>query len=185
MIPESDIRAHDYGFESTALSTEELRFRAAAVRCVFTDNDGTLTDGRVHYSERGEEMKVYSLRDGHGFERLRDDGLKVVIVTREPSPLVVARATKLKATLHSGVRDKLAKMPELLGGAEVASHQAAYFGDDVNDLGIMKELGKTGLVGCPADAELPIRRIAHFVSNRDGGHGAFRDFAEWVLSYRT
>ena len=178
-------REHDYGTESDALVRDEIARRAAAIRCVFTDNDGTLTDGRVHYSERGEELKVYSLRDGHGFERLRDAGLRVVIVTREPSPLVVARAKKLQAHLHSGVRDKLAAMPELLAAASVESHEAAYFCDDVNDLAIMRALGETGLTGCPADAELPIRRTAHFVSSRQGGHGAFRDFAEWILSHRA
>ena len=71
--------------------------KAKKVKLLLTDCDGVLTDGGVYYSNNGEEMKRFSLRDGMGTERLRklvkvDTG----IVTGESSIITRRRATKLE-----------------------------------------------------------------------------------------
>ena len=38
-----------------------------------------------------------------------------------------------------------------------------------------------GLVGCPADAVKKVVDIADFVSTKNGGDGAVRDFIEWIV----
>ena len=120
------------------LTDAEAMVRAARIKLVATDVDGVLTDAGVYYSDAGEAMKRFSLRDGMGVERLRDDGIETAFITRENSPIVARRAEKLKIRLcYLGVRDKAAVLPTLLAEAGVSAGEVAYIGDDVNDSGIM------------------------------------------------
>ena len=51
-------------------------------------------------------------------------------------------------------------------------------GDDLLDIPILK---RAGLSGAPADAAAEVRAVANWVSGRDGGRGAVREFIELVL----
>lgn len=167
------------------LFERELRFRAANVRLVVTDVDGVLTDGGVYYSDRGEAFKRFSVRDGMGVERLRADGVETAFMTREASAIVARRAEKLGLRfIYLGVSDKRAALPRLLEEAGVRLGQVAYIGDDVNDAEIMNAVARLGLVGAPRDAALSIAQGAHRWCSASGGHGAFREFAEWLLELR-
>jgi 3-deoxy-D-manno-octulosonate 8-phosphate phosphatase (KDO 8-P phosphatase) len=167
------------------LTDAELAVRAVRIKLVATDVDGVLTDAGVYYSDSGEVMKRFSLRDGMGVERLRDDGIETAFITRENSTLVVRRAEKLKIRLcYLGVRDKAAALPTLLAEAGASAGEVAYIGDDVNDSAIMAAIAPTGLVAAPADAFAPVLRNVHYRCAQPGGHGAFRDFAEWILGFR-
>jgi 3-deoxy-D-manno-octulosonate 8-phosphate phosphatase (KDO 8-P phosphatase) len=163
------------------LSVDEVRARALRVRLVLSDNDGVLTDGGVYYSESGESLKRYSIRDGMGVVRLRAAGIETAIITRERKGLIAARAEKLGARLYDGVHEKLAHLPLVLSQYGLSVQQVAYIGDDVNDLGIMERIGDEGLTGAPLDAMPEVARMAHYHCSATGGHGAFRDFAEWIL----
>jgi 3-deoxy-D-manno-octulosonate 8-phosphate phosphatase (KDO 8-P phosphatase) len=162
------------------LDAAEAGRRARRVRLLLTDCDGVLTDATVYYSERGEELKRFSLRDGMGCERLREVGVTTAIVTREDSPIVARRAHKLAVRLWGGVRDKRAALPAILAEYGVTPDQVAYIGDDVNDLGVMEALANEGLICAPADAEASVLERVHLRSTRCGGAGAFRQIAEWI-----
>jgi 3-deoxy-D-manno-octulosonate 8-phosphate phosphatase (KDO 8-P phosphatase) len=167
------------------LLERDLLMRAARIKLVATDVDGVLTDGSVYYSDRGEALKRFSVRDGMGVERLRDDGIETAFVTRETSEIVARRAEKLKLRhCYLGVTDKLAALPRLLAETGLGEGQLAYIGDDVNDSGIMARLAPTGIVAAPLDAMATVLRAAHYRCALPGGHGAFRDFAEWILALR-
>jgi len=164
---------------------EDLVARALRVRVVLTDCDGVLTDGTVYVSEHGEALKRFSLRDGMGVERLREAGIETAIVTRERSPIVARRAEKLRLPwLFEGVVDKRAELPRILGACGRTAGEVACIGDDVNDLGILEEVGREGLTGAPADAAEPVAGAVHHVGRHRGGEGAFREFAEWILRLR-
>jgi len=167
------------------LLERELRKRAARLRLVLSDVDGTLTDGGVFYSERGEAMKRFSMRDGMGVERLRNDGIETALLTREASPIVARRAEKLRIRrLYEGVVDKESALDAILVETGYDRSQVAYIGDDVNDLGIMSLVAGQGLIAAPLDAVSPVLRVVHYRCARGGGAGAFRDFAEWILELR-
>jgi len=168
------------------VSARELELRAARVRLVVTDVDGVLTDGGVYYSERGEAWKRFSVRDGMGVERLRLAGVETAFLTREASPIVARRAEKLQLRLcYLGVADKLAALPQILADAHLDVAHLAFIGDDVNDAALMAAVAERGLAGAPADAVPSIADIAHYRCERPGGHGAFREFAEWILGLRA
>lgn len=171
---------------SLSLSKQELRRRANALKLVLTDNDGVLTDTGVYYSSKGEELKRFSMRDGMGVERLRNNGIETAIITGELSGSVKKRAEKLKMPyLYLGIKDKRAKLNEILEETGLQTSQIAYIGDDVNDLEILAEIRKAGLTACPSDAMPIIQKVVHYKAKARGGNGAFRDFAEWILLHRS
>lgn len=157
-----------------------LSERASRILLLLTDCDGVLTDAGVYYSDNGETLKRFSMRDGMGVERLRMLAeVETGIVTGERSPIVAQRAAKLNITeLHAGAKNKLQVLQEILRRRNLSAEQVAYIGDDLNDEAVMRAVG---LCACPADAMEGILSIADYVCRHSGGHGAFREFAEFII----
>jgi len=170
-----------------SLPETELRRRAARVRLVLSDCDGVLTDGGVYYSDQGEEMKRFSIRDGMGVERLGNAGIASGIMSGERSPSILRRAEKLKLGDHVllGIKDKRREIGRLLERTGLALDEVAYIGDDLNDLETLLLVGAVGLTAAPADALPAVLNAVHHRAAAKGGHGAFRDFAEWILALRA
>jgi len=169
-----------------ALSAGELARRAARLRLVLTDSDGVLTDTGVYYSERGEELKRFSIRDGMGVERLRNAGIETGIVTGERSPSVLRRAEKLGLRhVLLGVKDKLGAVRALCQEHGYTLEEIGFIGDDVNDLELLDVVTAQGLTAAPADGLPSVLEVVIHVCSAPGGHGAFRDFAEWILGHRA
>lgn len=168
------------------LSPEELQSRAMRIKLVLSDNDGVFTDNGVYYSENGESFKRFSIRDGMGVERLRAAGIETGIMTGETSPSVRKRAEKLKIRwLYLGVGDKLSRLADVLSDTGLTTSEIAYIGDDVNDIDIMKAVGMDGLVACPGDGLHFVEPYVHYRCKAFGGNGAFREYAELLLSFRN
>lgn len=168
------------------LTPQELKSRASRIKLVLSDNDGVFTDNGVYYSERGEEFKRFSIRDGMGVERLREHGVETSIMTGEMSPSLVKRAEKLHIKhLYLGVKNKQLRLQDVLRetGADVS--EIAYIGDDVNDLGIMNAIAPSGLVACPGDGMYLVEPSVHYRCTALGGRGAFREYAELIISLRS
>jgi 3-deoxy-D-manno-octulosonate 8-phosphate phosphatase (KDO 8-P phosphatase) len=171
--------------EMAELDAEELADRAAHIKLILTDVDGVLTDTGVYYGPEGEAFKRFSIRDGMGMEILRDAGIDTAFITRENSAVVKARSEKLQLKHYfPGVFDKKEFLHRVLMQTGLKLENLAYIGDDVNDLGIIEEIGKEGLTASPGDAITSIMNIVHYVANARGGNGAFRDFADWILELR-
>jgi 3-deoxy-D-manno-octulosonate 8-phosphate phosphatase (KDO 8-P phosphatase) len=155
--------------------------KASRIRLLLTDCDGVLTDGSVYYSERGEALKCFNIRDGMGVERLRKlANIETGIITGELSESVQRRAEKLKITcLELGCKNKILALDRVASSRDLSPESIAYIGDDVNDLGIM---GLVGLTAAPADAMPEVKKAVDVVCHFNGGRGAFREFAEFILS---
>jgi 3-deoxy-D-manno-octulosonate 8-phosphate phosphatase (KDO 8-P phosphatase) len=165
---------------------DELARRARRVKLVLTDCDGVLTDTGVYYSERGEELKRFSIRDGMGVELLRKQGIVTGIVTGENSGSLARRAEKLQIQhLYLGIKDKLALLDTIARDTGIQPEHMAYIGDDVNDLAIINAIAERGLTCAPADALPSIAKVVHYRCQAKGGYGAFRDFADWLIELRA
>lgn len=165
------------------VSEADLRARARGLKLVLTDVDGVLTDGGVYVSDGGEAMKRFSIRDGMGVARLREVGLDVGIITGENSAPVARRAEKLHIEeLHLGIADKSATLDAILERRGLRPEEVAHIGDDVNDLPLLE---RVGLSAAPGDALPMVAERVHLVTRAVGGHGAFREFAEWIIAART
>ena len=90
------------------MNKQEVVTRAARIRLVAMDVDGVLTDGGVFYSEEGEALKRFHMRDGMGIVKLHEAGLLTAIVTTESTAFSTRRAEKLHiAEVHTGITQKL------------------------------------------------------------------------------
>ena len=169
----------------TQISKSEQKRRAEKIRLLLTDCDGVLTNSGAYYSDYGEVMKRFSIRDGMGVARLRNAGIETGIISGEASKALQQRADKLQIThLYLGVTDKLQQVLALANHHSIPLDAIAYIGDDVNDADIMSELYKISLTAVLGDSMPTINRFAHYKCVADGGHGAFREFADWVIELR-
>ncbi len=154
------------------------------IKYLVLDVDGTLTDGHIYMGQEGEVMKAFSCKDGYGIAHIAEpNGIEPVIITGRVSHIVENRARELKITeIHQGVADKFPKLMEILDKNGDDLSVCAYCGDDMNDYDCMKRIKEAGgLIGCPADACDEVIELAHFVSKKDGGRGAVREFIEWLV----
>ena len=149
------------------------------LRLMGFDIDGVMTDGRLWYSPRGDEMKAFFVRDGLGLKMLEQSGVRVAIITGRDSPIVAERARDLGIGLvRQGVRDKRAVMAEMLTGLSLSPEEAGYMGDDVVDLAVMEACGFAASV---PDGHPLARQRAHYVTQAPAGGGAVREVCELIL----
>jgi len=153
------------------------------IKMFVMDVDGTLTDGKIYIGENGEVMKAFSVKDGYAIhEMLPEHGIMPVIITGRQSKIVENRAKELGVELlFQGVKDKLTLLRKIVAENAITLDEAAYIGDDINDLDCIKACGFSG---CPADAVSEVKKSVDYVSVVFGGAGAVRDFAEHILSKR-
>ena len=152
------------------------------IRFFVMDVDGTLTDGKIYMSDYGELFKAFDIKDGCGIhDILPKYGIIPVIITARKSKILTNRCKELNITrIYQSCSDKLSKLREVTDG-ELST--VAYIGDDILDLQCIEPVKEAGgIVGCPADAVEAVRNIADFVSSRNGGNGAVRDFIEWLTN---
>ncbi len=158
---------------------QDVYNRARNIRVAIFDVDGVLTDGALYYTDTGEEMKAFSVHDGHGMRMLREGGVALAIISSRSSRSLEARARNLGIELlFQGAADKLAAFSELLGRCDIGAEACACVGDDLVDLPVMK---RCGLAVAVPDAPALVRRRAQYVTRARGGHGAAREFCEIIL----
>jgi 3-deoxy-D-manno-octulosonate 8-phosphate phosphatase (KDO 8-P phosphatase) len=153
--------------------------RAGRVRLMLFDVDGVLTDGRLWYGPSGEELKAFSVLDGHGLKLLRESGIAVGILSGRTSAAVATRAAELGiAQVRQGVDDKRAAFEDLLARSALGAEAAGYMGDDVVDLPVLR---RCGFACAPREAQELVRTHAHYVAAAPAGAGAAREVCEFVL----
>jgi 3-deoxy-D-manno-octulosonate 8-phosphate phosphatase (KDO 8-P phosphatase) len=157
-----------------------LASRAKLIRLVAFDVDGVMTDGGLYFSDSGEEFKRFNSLDGHGLKMLRASGVEIAIITGRTSRCVEARARNLGIEhVYQGVERKLDAMVELLNKLKLSRDAAAYMGDDVVDLSVMRHVGLS--ISVPESPQL-VREHSNYVTQRGGGHGAVREACEMIMS---
>jgi 3-deoxy-D-manno-octulosonate 8-phosphate phosphatase (KDO 8-P phosphatase) len=147
------------------------------VRFAVFDFDGVFTDNRVWVNEQGDEALAFSRSDGLGLRRLEEVGVHPLIVSMEQSPIVGARAKKLRVDCVQGVGDKLAVLRERTSELGVELEDTAYVGNDINDAECLRVVGVPVV---PADAWPEVKPLARWVLSRVGGAGCVREFCDAV-----
>ena len=155
----------------------------ARIELLVLDVDGVLTDGRLFFTARGEALKVFHVRDGHGIKLLMAAGVAVAAISGRRSAAVAARMRELGvARLVQGCSDKVAALQRLTRRLGIDPLNCACICDDTPDLPLMSAVGVAGAV---ADAHPLVRSAAHWISQADGGKGAVREFCDAVLRARA
>jgi 3-deoxy-D-manno-octulosonate 8-phosphate phosphatase (KDO 8-P phosphatase) len=154
--------------------------RAARIKLVAFDIDGVMTDGGLHYTDDGHELKTFNVQDGLGVVLLRRAGLEVAIITGRTSNVVSCRARDLGVEhVFHGVGDKGSVSADLLQKLGLQWDELAFMGDDLIDLPAMS---RCGLAIAPANARPIVKERAHMVTEAGGGKGAVREAIEFILA---
>lgn len=149
------------------------------IKLVITDVDGVLTDGGLYYTREGLVMKKFNVKDGIAARRLKEFGYECGIISTDGPDLIEVRNKRMKMNfVITGTWNKLEKLEELCNERNITLENVAYLGDDVNDLFIINAVGFSA---CPNDAVDPILKSVDYICKRNGGDGAFREFAELII----
>ena len=161
------------------LAAHELQARASRIKLLLLDVDGVLTDGRLYFSNQGDEFKTFSTLDGHGIKMLQKSGVKVGIITGRTSNLVAKRASDIGIQiLIQGREDKWDALQEILLEHPVALDEIAFMGDDWPDLTVMC---RVGLALTPANGHSSVVERSHWQSQARGGEGAVREACDMLM----
>lgn len=150
------------------------------IELLVIDIDGTMTDGKIIYSNSGEELKNFHVRDGFGLVYwTKKLNKKAAIITGRSSRIVENRAKELGFSHYKqGVHNKLEVLDEILEELNLTYSNVAVIGDDINDIAMMK---KARLSFCPSDASHYVKDTAKFICKCEGGNGAVREMIEYIL----
>ena len=158
----------------------EIVERAKKIKLLLMDCDGVLTDGRLYYTESGEQIKVFNVRDGQGIVSWHKAGFQSGIISgRDAQKILEARANELgmqyiKASSYDKAKDFL----DILQDAKITSDEVAYIGDDIGDICLLE---KVGLPIAVADAVLEVLPYTIYKTEAKGGFGAIREVTELLL----
>lgn len=182
------------------------KLRARKIKLLLFDVDGVLTDGKLFifpapagaqqsvmeqsakhggqggfglHSQNLVEAKGFHAHDGTAISLARLAGIKTGLITKRISETVALRARDLKLEhVHQGIQDKLSVFCGILKQENLPASAAAFVGDDVIDLPVMRNCGFAVAV---ANARQEVKAEAHYVTSHGGGDGALRDVVEYIL----
>ena len=150
-----------------------------SIELVVLDVDGTMTDSRITYSEDGDEIKSFNVKDGLAIASWRKLGKQVAIITGRSSSIVARRAKELHIEhFYQGIDNKKEVLEELLQKLDLTMENVAAIGDDLNDLQMLRS-AKISFV--PRDASAYVDRIATVILSKKGGDGAVREMIEHLI----
>lgn len=147
------------------------------IDAVVFDFDGVFTDNRVSIDQQGRESAVASRGDGMGIGMLKKTGLPLLVISKEPVPIVVHRCQKLGLECLHGVDDKLPLLRQWLNERNLELANTIYMGNDVNDL---ECLSAAGCGVAPSDAHPEALAVANLILDMAGGQGAVRQLCDAV-----
>ena len=147
------------------------------IRFLILDVDGTLTDGGIYLSDKGDEFKKFNAKDGMGIKKLLKNNIHVGLISASVSVNTVERRAEMLGIpyCYVGNADKLGILSNWLEELKLSLDEVAFIGDDINDLSVIKEVGFSA---CPSDAVSEIRTIVDVVLEKKGGEGCVREFIE-------
>ncbi len=149
------------------------------IKLIVLDVDGTMTDSRITYSENGDEIKSFNVKDGLAIAAWRKLGGQVAIITGRRSKIVERRAQELHIEhFYQGVAEKGAQLDALLEKLDIGYDEVAAIGDDLNDLQMLR---KAAIAFVPADASTYVENEADVILSKKGGDGAIREMIEYLI----
>lgn len=143
------------------------------------DVDGVLSDGSILVTEKGEQLRTMSTRDGMAITMALKKGYKIAIISGGNSESVLHRFRYLGISdVFLGVSDKVEVLHQYFSDKNITPENALYMGDDIPDYYPMQVCG---VATCPKNAAIEIKEIVDYISDKDGGKGCVRDIIEQVM----
>ena len=158
---------------------KDLIEKLKKIKMLILDVDGVMTDGRIVMDDGGHEIKNFDVHDGHGLKMIQRYGIRVVLLTGRKSDVVTHRAHDLGIKdVYQGSLNKKEVLEKILKKFRLPADVAAFLGDDIVDIPVLKRVGFSAAV---ADALDVVKKSANYVTKSAGGHGAVRELCELIL----
>ena len=155
----------------------------SVIRLLVLDVDGVLTDGRLYYAPRGEALKVFHVRDGHGIQALQAAGVAIAIISGRRSAATLRRCRELDIRhVFQGIDNKLACLERICKRLRISLAECAAVGDDTPDAAVLRAVGRSF---APADAHRDALAAAQQITRLRGGQGAVREVCDALLASRA
>lgn len=160
-----------------------LKKRAAQIKLILMDVDGTMTDGGVSLLSQPDgtalEIKTFDAHDGLGLTLAQTAGLRTGCITGRESAALARRAKEMRMDyVYMKIALKIPAYEEILRKAELPDSAVAFIGDDLPDIPLLRRAGLAVAVG---DAVPEVKKISHYTTKALAGHGAVREAIELVL----
>ena len=160
-----------------------VRKRAAQIKVLLMDVDGTMTDGGVTLLSQADgsalEIKTFDAHDGQGLTLAHTAGIRTGCITGRESPALLRRANEMKMEfIYMKQPMKIPAYEEIVRKAGVPESAVAYVGDDLPDLPVMRRVGLAIAVG---NAVPEVKKAAHYATKALAGHGAIREAIELII----
>lgn len=160
-------------------NTTSVKNCAQKIKLLILDVDGVLTPGSIVYDSNGHELKFFNVKDGLSIKQLQQANINVAIITARSSVIIEKRATELNIKyLYQNQKSKVDAYHDLLIRLQLDPSEVAYLGDDWPDLPVLLKVGLPAVVN---DAEELMKPHAKYITTKNGGQGAVREFAYFIL----
>lgn len=161
---------------------EQELTRIKAVKAIFTDVDGVLTDGSIYLGADGHEMKRFTVEDGVGVALARQAGFYMALISGRESQATLTRARQLKIDeVYQGYLNKLEPFDLLLKKFSLLPEEVAYIGDGFVDMPVLERCGVP--VSVP-HAPPRVKDLAIYITTTAGGRGVFSEVVQWILNHQ-
>ncbi len=156
-----------------------LKTKIQKIKLLVLDVDGVLTDGKIIYDSKGTEIKHFDVQDGFGIVFFQKLGFKTAIITARASAVVGVRSKDLGITrVYQNAFPKMTAYKKLMKEFRLRDEEVCFVGDDLPDLALLKRVGFAVTV---PNAVHEIKKVAHYITQKQGGHGAVREVIELIL----
>ncbi len=162
------------------MSDSSLKQKAAQVRLLVLDVDGTLTDGGVYIDANGVQSKKFNIKDGMGITMLREKGVQVGVISHSRAKTILDERARMLGIeyVYSGKEPKLQVLQRWMEELGLSRDQVSFIGDDINDLDTIEYVA---ISACPHDAHFSVVKKVDVVLQRNGGEGCVREFIDRFL----
>ena len=168
---------------SKDILTQEVIDKAKNVKLLLMDCDGVLTDGRLYFSETGEELKVFHVHDGQGIANWHKAGYKTGVITGRKSKALEKRVEELGIHfLFQNSTNKVKDFIEILSELDIEREEVAYIGDDISDKELLSRVNFPIRV---KNSISDIKDVAVFTTSKNGGSGAVREVIDLMLKIKS
>lgn len=162
--------------------SKTLKDKFKKIKFLLLDVDGVLTDGRIIYDSRGSDSKFFDVHDGLGVYLLGRMGVKTILITAKGSKTIAPRASDMRVeAVYQDILPKTRVYEKVMKKYHLRDEEICFVGDDLVDLCVLK---RAGVPIATHNASDDIKKVAVYVTKKDGGRGAVREVAELILKHK-
>lgn len=159
--------------------SKQLLEKAKHVKFLLLDVDGVLTDGRIIYDSNGYDSKCFDVHDGLGVHLLGRMGVKTILITAKGSKSIGPRAKDMGVeAVYENILPKSKVYEKVCRKYGLTDQEICFVGDDLVDLCVLK---RCGVPVATRNASSEVRKVAFYITRKNGGRGAVREVAELIL----